>query len=107
MERNGFNIADENEIKLEIVDVIRRRLGQGHFKVFLFGSRVRGGATERSDYDVGIETTKPLPLNDLLDIRSALSDLPILQKIDLIDFGRVTDDFRQVACEAVEILYEQ
>ncbi len=99
--------ADENEIKSIIVDVIRRRLEQNHYKVFLFGSRVRGNASGRSDYDVGIETKNPLSLAELLDIRTTLSDLPILHKIDVIDFGRVTDEFRQVAYEAVEILHEQ
>lgn len=41
------------------------------------------------------------------DIRQDLDDLPVLQKMDVVDFRRTTEDFRSVAKERVEILYEQ
>ncbi|MBK8575946.1 MAG: nucleotidyltransferase domain-containing protein [Elusimicrobia bacterium] len=64
-------------------------------------------AKEQSDYDIGIECDSTLPLDVWADIRLDLDDLPVMQKIDVVDFGRTTEDFRRVAKERVEILYEQ
>lgn len=97
----------DQELKNSVVSVIRERIKQPHYRVFLFGSRARKTAGERSDYDIGIECSALLPLEVLADIRLELSDLPVLQKIDVVDFGRTTEDFRRVAMEQVETLYKQ
>ena len=41
-----------------VLRAVKRRIPFRHYRVFYFGSRVAGGATARSDYDVGIEHPK-------------------------------------------------
>lgn len=65
--------------------------------VFFFGSRVSGQKRQRSDFDVGIEGSAPLPVETLSDLRDALDDLPTLYRIDLVDFARTAPTFLQEA----------
>lgn len=65
----------------EIKELIQRRFRQmapllrGH-KVYLFGSRARGRARPRSDFDIGVLGDEPLPLRDFYAIEEALDELP-------------------------------
>jgi predicted nucleotidyltransferase len=57
--------------------------------LYLFGSRARGEATERSDVDVGILFGQDVALRDLLLLEDALErhlGLPV----DLVDAGRAS-----------------
>ena len=57
--------------------------------LYLFGSRARGEATERSDVDVGILFRQEVALRDLLLLEDALEKhlgLPV----DLVDAGRAS-----------------
>jgi predicted nucleotidyltransferase len=57
--------------------------------LYLFGSRARGEATERSDVDVGILFRQEVALRDLILLEDALErrlGLPV----DLVDAGRVS-----------------
>ncbi len=57
--------------------------------LYLFGSRARGEATERSDVDVGILFRQDVALRDLLLLEDALErhlGLPV----DLVDAGRAS-----------------
>jgi predicted nucleotidyltransferase len=57
--------------------------------LYLFGSRARGEATERSDVDVGILFRQEVALRDVLLLEDALEQrlgLPV----DLVDAGRAT-----------------
>lgn len=92
------------EVKKKILAIVAKYLSLDEFRVFFFGSRVSGTASERSDIDVGIEGPTPIPLEVLSKIREAVDDLPILYKIDVIDFHRVSNDFREVALQHVEPL---
>lgn len=97
----------ENQIK----DMIVRRLCeakellQGH-KVLLYGSRVRGLARLRSDFDIGIWGEEPLPLGAFYKLEDMLEELPTLYKIDLVDLNRTSAKFQQQALSQVETLYE-
>ncbi len=75
-------------------------------KVFLFGSRVRGQARLRSDFDVGIIGEEPMSLKDFYLIEDRLEALPTLFKIDWVDFNRVSPVFRERAMGNIEVLYE-
>ena len=95
-------------IKKRIATTIRKQLNLDHYRIFVFGSRAgKEKINPRSDYDIGIEASKKLSLFSLNQIRTELEALPILQKIDLVDFSRVSREFKQVALQKVEILYEQ
>ena len=40
-------------------------------------------------------------------MRDAFGELPIFQKVDVVDFAEADPAFKRVALEAVEILYER
>jgi predicted nucleotidyltransferase len=57
--------------------------------LYLFGSRARGEATERSDVDVGILFRQEVALRDLLLLEDALEQhLGLL--VDVVDAGRAS-----------------
>jgi len=97
----------DKKLKERIVKSISWRLALPHYRVFIFGSRVTGNAKSRSDIDIGIESSEPIPLNIINDIKAELDEIPILQKIDVVDFKVVDDDFRKVALKNIEVIYEQ
>lgn len=101
-----MNITKE-ELKKEIVKAFEKHLKTPHYKVFFFGSRVNGKADERSDIDIGIEAGEEIPVSAFFDIKEDLDNLPILQKIDLVDFAKVSAGFKKVALENTEVIYER
>jgi len=97
----------ESAVKEMFLKTVRNILKDGHYKVFLFGSRCNGRGTERSDYDLGIEAENELPAALVRELKQQLNELPLMQKIDLVDFKSVSKDFSNVAKEKTEVLYEQ
>lgn len=92
------------KLKKEILEIVGKRLDLKKYKIFFFGSRVTGGGSERSDIDIGIEGLKKVPLEAKFDIIDEIENLPILYKIDFIDFKGVDKNFYEVAKEKIEIL---
>ncbi|MDP3764635.1 MAG: nucleotidyltransferase domain-containing protein [bacterium] len=92
------------KLKDQIIKIVGKHLDLSQYKVFFFGSRVSGGGDDRSDIDVGIDGLNPVPLGALLDIKDELDNLPVLYKIDVVDFKDISDQFRQVALEKIEEL---
>jgi predicted nucleotidyltransferase len=83
--------------------MIRRHVPDPAYKVFLFGSRAVGSAAERSDIDIGIEGPAPVPHSVLAAIRDELDEAPTLYTIDVVDFTRVPDEFREVAQQRIPL----
>src|SRR6267378_260872 len=77
--------------------VIRRHVPDPAYRVFLFGSRATRTAGERSDIDIGIEGPAPVPRAALAAIHDELEAPPTLYTIEVVDFARVSEKFRQVA----------
>jgi len=82
-----------------VARTIRARLPDPAYRIFLFGSRAEGTARDRSDIDIGIEGPSPVLFETLAAINDDLEDLPSLYSIDVVDFSRVPERFRQVAQE--------
>ena len=95
------------DLKQKIVSAVQSHLSLPHYKIFLFGSRARGRTVPQSDIDIGIEAPQEIPAGDLLNIQEAMSDLPIMQKVDVVDFSRVDHSFRSIAQKNIEVLHEQ
>lgn len=83
--------------------VIRRHLPDPAYRVFLFGSRAAGSATERSDIDIGVEGPAPVPHSALAAIQDELEEAPTLYTIEVVDFTRVPEKFRMVARHRVPL----
>jgi predicted nucleotidyltransferase len=83
--------------------VVRRHLPDPAYRIFLFGSRAAGSAHARSDIDVGIEGPGPVPRETLAAIGEELEEAPTLYTIEVVDFARVPESFRQVARQRIPL----
>lgn len=92
------------KLKKELLDIIGRHLDLKNYRVFLFGSRVTGRGNERSDIDVGIEGPEAVSAKAWRSILDEIEKLPTLYKIEVVDFKKVSADFRKVALERIEVI---
>lgn len=65
-------------------------------EVYAFGSRVKGSARADSDIDLAVKTTGPLPVLVWSQLEEDFQNSDIPQKVDVVDFHRVTDGFRKL-----------
>lgn len=72
----------------------------GVTKAALFGSVVRGEATEKSDIDMLVELPKKTSLFDFIDIQLALEDT-LGKKVDLVEYDAIKPRLKPY------ILYDQ
>lgn len=94
----------QEKLQQLIKEVFGRHLRAGDYRLFFFGSRVKGDNSPRSDIDVGIEGAQRLSSEIKLSIEEELQNLPILYKIDLVDFANVSEDFRKTALKNIEVI---
>ncbi len=95
------------EVQQQVVEIIKKHLEQQKgIRFFLFGSRVSGKYNERSDYDFGIEAKEKISVKIKFAIQDELDALPILQKIDFVDFSQTSQSFKNEAMKYSKILYE-
>lgn len=90
------------KLKEKILSIIGKYLDLKKHKVFFFGSRVKGKNDKRSDIDIGIEGPEEISLEIMAQIQEDIDDLPILYKIEIVDFKNVSSDFREVALQHIE-----
>ena len=90
------------EVKRQILNIISKHIHLSSYQVFFFGSRVSGKSDEWSDIDVGIEGAEPLPRGVLSGIKDEIEELPVLYKIDVVDFADVNDKFKILAKQQTE-----
>jgi len=94
----------QDKLKKEISVIFGKYLDLKKYKIFFFGSRVSGKGNERSDIDIGIQSTTPIPAAALSYIEEDLDKLPILYKIEVVDFSQVDTKFKQVALQKIELI---
>ncbi len=90
------------KLKSSVLNIIGKYLNLNEYKVFFFGSRITGTSDEYSDIDIGIEGPSEISLSVIGEIRDELNKLPMLYKIDVIDFTQTTDRFKEVAKNKIE-----
>lgn len=95
------------ELSHRIRETVARHISRRHYRLYLFGSRVQGHATDRSDYDLGIQADGALPLSTMARIREDLEEIPILQRIDLVDLSAASPAFVKNALKTSELLDER
>lgn len=86
-------MLDKNKTSL-IKEIISKHLDLRKCSVFIFGSRAQGTSRKFSDVDIGIESDKNISDSTLIKIEEDLenSDLPFT--VDVIDFSKVNDSFK-------------
>lgn len=77
------------------------------YSIFLFGSRARGDAKKKSDFDIGIHGTRPVPMKTFFKLSDFFDRLPTLYQIDWVDLNRVGSGFREEALKKTRLIYEQ
>ncbi|MDF0673698.1 MAG: nucleotidyltransferase domain-containing protein [Nitrospira sp.] len=75
--------------------------------LFVFGSHASGSASPRSDIDVGIDIGHVIAPEKLAALREAFDELPILQKVDVVDFCGLEESFKSVARQHTMTLYDR
>lgn len=90
------------DLKKEIIKIVSKYLDLNLFRVFFFGSRVKGDSFPRADIDLGIEGPEEIPASIKIKIEEELERLPILYKIDLVDFKNVSERFKREALKHIE-----
>jgi len=79
-----------------LVKTTRKVLPEG-YSLYLFGSRAGDTASSASDYDLGVLGSQPLPPGILTQLEDLGDEIPTLDKLDWVDLGRATAQFRKVA----------
>ena len=100
----GFN---KREVTEKLIGIVAAKIRSPHFRVFYFGSRAEGRGTEKSDLDVGIEADDEVPGKLMIEIKEQVDNIPIMQKIDVVDFKKVSAGFKEVALQKIEVIYEK
>jgi uncharacterized protein len=92
------------QIKQWLQVTLKDNLQDISYRAFIFGSQANLSELIRSDIDVGILADNEIPATHMVRISNAIEDLPMLYKIDLVDFSQVDDKFKAVALKNVEWL---
>lgn len=87
--------------KEEVKEIIFKHLNPGRNRVFIFGSRASGTDVKYSDIDLGIETEKEIPGYLISEIEEDFENSDIPYRVDVVDFSRVSEDFKRVALKDV------
>ena len=90
------------KLKKQILSIINKHKETKDAQVFFFGSRVREDNFERADIDLGIQAQQKISSKTKFIIKEELENLPILYKIDFIDFNNVSSEFKQEALKNIE-----
>lgn len=69
--------------------------------IFIFGSRAAGKEMSTSDWDIGFFQKGQIELYELLLLKQRVRDCAWPYRIDVVDFSRVTDEFKELAMKSV------
>ena len=87
----------DKQFEEQIKQTVSKYLPSSDYRIFLFGSRAIYKNYKWSDMDIGILGDKAIPGHIIVKIQDELENSRIPYKIDLVDFTRVSDQFRKVA----------
>ena len=88
-----------------IIKTIKEVIPNGDYKVFIFGSQANQEQLINADIDVGIESKETIGQDIISKIKYNLNESSeSLFKFDVIDFSKVTDEFKHVAMKNIEVI---
>jgi DNA polymerase sigma len=85
-------------------EILDKNLSGISYDAFIFGSQANKTSLRRSDIDVGIMADDKITSYQLSTINAAIEELPMLYKIDLVDFNQVDAQFKLIALKNIERL---
>ncbi|MFA5478988.1 MAG: nucleotidyltransferase domain-containing protein [Candidatus Muiribacteriota bacterium] len=87
-----------------VKNIVLNNIDLDNFNVFLFGSYARGDFEQGSDFDIGIYGQEKIDLNIINKIKSEIDSCIVPNKIDIVDFTRITDlNFKKQALKDIII----
>lgn len=94
-----MNLTNYSTVKLaeQIKQIVAKNLDLSKYELFFFGSRTNQKANDRSDIDIGIKGKNSVPYEIMSKIKEKIDDLPLLYKVDFVDFSQVSDEFAKLA----------
>ena len=100
-------IEREAEVMQMLKDLfVGRQADLKKHRVLLFGSRARGNAKQRSDFDLAVDGDEPLSIQKFYEIEEALEQLPTLYSFDWVDLAKVNSRFREKALKSAQVIFE-
>lgn len=94
----------DTKIKTQLKAIIHKYLKGDNYKTFIFGSRATGKLRHFSDFDLGILGQKKIPGHILEKIREDLENSSIPYKVDVVDFNKVSTEFRSLALRKIRYI---
>lgn len=93
-ETNNTNLVLSDDERDEVLRILKEQVPQ--YAVWVFGSRVCGGAKPYSDLDIVIVTTVPLTFAQRADIEGAFDESDLVFKVDVVDWASTKESFRKI-----------
>jgi len=79
--------ADARNDLLEVRRIVLEYLKPWRVKVYLFGSQVRGDASELSDIDIALLPESSVPVDWLSGLRERLEESMVIRFVDVLDLS--------------------
>lgn len=88
----------QDKVLSRVLDIVKRRLGNEEYDLFLFWSRATENYKNNSDYDIGIlkKDWKEIDFMTYLRIKWDI-DEEIIFPVDFVDFARCDEKFLEIA----------
>lgn len=96
----------DTEIKNEILKIILNRISNFKGQIFLFGSYAQNKATNYSDIDICLKLNKEIELDVLTNLKNDFINSNIPYRLDIVDYFRMDESFKNIAFKEVEIWYQ-
>jgi len=82
------------------LQILFRYLDPKDYSIFIFGSRATGKNQKYSDIDIGIEGER-LSAKTFIELQDAFEDSDLPFRVDVVDFSKVSNKFKQVAKQQI------
>ena len=96
-----FLERSEKKIVLEIITKLCPESS-----VWIFGSRYKGTHKPYSDLDLVIVDKEKISFKELGKIQDAFEESELNFKVDVLDWNRLSDEFKEIISEGYEIIYK-
>jgi len=93
----------DNKYLLELKDLVLNELKGEKVKVFVFGSRARGDNYIASDVDIGYIPKDNFDDKKITFLKEKIENSTIPYKVQVVNFNRVSEDFKKEALKDIEI----
>jgi predicted nucleotidyltransferase len=95
-----------DKLKNIILATIFKYIAEDDCIVFIFGSYATGDIKTYSDIDIGIISKNTISDATFAKIRLAVQDIRTLREIQVINFNKVSKEFRDIAIKGAKIWHK-